>query len=61
MSPSAKRSEPTIGIFIAFITYLAYALLIAIGHIRDFIGKAIGLTRYAETKTTRGYGRNLAS
>ena len=48
--PHTHRQEPTeephIGWFSALTTYLGYAVLIVFGHIRDFIAKRTGHSRY---------------
>lgn len=49
-------SFPTIGLFVATITYLGYFVLISVGHLRDFIGSLTGLSRYRPGLTASGYG-----
>jgi hypothetical protein len=41
-----KGNENPIGLFSALTTYLAYAVLIFYGHVRDFFGKLTGFSRY---------------
>ena len=45
-----KKEEPTIGILVSIMTYTSYAVLIVIGHIRDFLGQMTGMTRYRSSK-----------
>lgn len=48
---------PVIGLFVATITYLGYAVLIAVGHLRDFCGTLTGMSRYnVVSSRKKGYG-----
>lgn len=59
---SAKKSAfPEIGWLVALLTYLSYAVLIGIGHIRDFFGNVFGYTRYKASQPPRGYSVLLKS
>ena len=53
--------EPVMGMFVAIMTYFSYAILIAFGHVRDFLGKATGVTRYSDEKPMKGYSVLLKS
>jgi hypothetical protein len=41
-----ERHEPVIRGFVALTTYMGYAVLIMMGHLRDFFGKLTGMSRY---------------
>lgn len=45
-SASHDKHEPVLSWFVAFTTYMGYAVLIMFGHLRDFCGKLTGLSRY---------------
>ncbi len=47
-------TEIEISWFSAFTTYFGYAMLTVIGHIRDFLGKITGVSRYKQ-RTPKGY------
>jgi serine palmitoyltransferase len=51
-SPSAERTRPhpeeiDIPLFTLLTTYISYAILIAIGHVRDFFGKRFRRETYS--------------
>ena len=53
------KEEPQLSWFTALTTYFAYGVLILIGHVRDFVGRVTGRTRWksllhSETKA-KGY------
>lgn len=52
---------PPIGGITALLTYFSYALIVAIGHTRDFLGKISGWSRYEIGKTEGGYAVLLKS
>lgn len=56
MAPPSKHQTGEIPIswFSAITTYLGYALLTVVGHIRDFLAKLTGWSRY-KTQTPPGY------
>jgi serine palmitoyltransferase len=56
-----KKKDPEIGMLLAFLTYANYAMLVLIGHLRDFFANLTGITRYPETKTKKGYSVLLKS
>ena len=58
---SKKTLHPEIGMYIACMTYVSFSILISIGHIRDFLAKITGLTRYQETKTKPGFSELFKS
>lgn len=41
-----ETKEPVLSWFVAFTTYMGYAVLIMFGHLRDFCGKLTGWSRY---------------
>lgn len=47
---TAKPHFPPIGLFIAIMTYISYAMLVGVGHLRDFIGALVGKSRYVDPK-----------
>ena len=53
--------DPEIGLVCAVLTYYSYAVLILFGHIRDFVGRLTGMSRYKEEKPKRGYSVLLKS
>ncbi|SCV69186.1 BQ2448_2206 [Microbotryum intermedium] len=50
---SASEEEPSVLHYL--FTYVSYALLILIGHLRDFIGKRLFPREYAHLKPSNGY------
>ncbi|KAK4057402.1 serine palmitoyltransferase component [Microbotryomycetes sp. JL221] len=52
-SLKASDEEPSVWIYI--LTYLNYALLILIGHMRDFLGKRLFPAEYSHLKPSNGY------
>ncbi|SCZ97251.1 BZ3500_MvSof-1268-A1-R1_Chr4-2g07088 [Microbotryum saponariae] len=50
---SASEEEPSVLVYL--FTYVSYALLILIGHLRDFIGKRLFPREYAHLKPSNGY------
>ena len=50
------HEDPNIGGAVAFMTYLSYAILIVIVHVRDFFGACTGMSRYHDGKPKPGYG-----
>ena len=58
--PSQRRKDPEISLFAAVMTYLSYALLIVIGHFRDFCAKVTGVTRF-NSRNKKGYSILLKS
>jgi serine palmitoyltransferase len=61
MTAAADSLDPPIGGFIALLTYFSYALIVSVGHLRDFLGKISGFSRYEYGKTTVGYSVLLKS
>ena len=61
MTVSNEDNDPQIGGFIALLTYFSYALIVSVGHLRDFLGKVSGWSRYEYGKTTIGYSALLKS
>lgn len=55
MTAAADSVDPPIGGFIALLTYFSWALIVAVGHLRDFLGKISGFSRYEYGKTVVGY------
>ncbi|GAA5995483.1 uncharacterized protein JCM10292_005201 [Rhodotorula paludigena] len=53
MSLKASDEEPTVWVYLH--TYLSYALLIVLGHIRDFIGKRLFPSSYSHLRPSNGY------
>ena len=53
--------NPAINGIIALLTYFSYTLILSIGHIRDFLGKVSGWSRYEYGKTNPGYSVLLQS
>lgn len=48
--------EPDIGWIVAFFTYMSYAIIIALGHVRDFIATVTGVSRYlGKEVNNKGY------
>lgn len=47
--------------FVALLTYYSYAILILLGHCRDFLGKITGISRYAAQRPSPGYAILLKS
>ena len=54
-------SFPELGVLVALLTYFSYALIVSVGHIRDFLGKISGWSRYEYGKTNPGYSVLLQS
>ena len=54
-------SFPELGVLVALLTYFSYALIVSVGHIRDFLGKLSGWSRYEYGKTNPGYSVLLKS
>jgi len=52
--------DPEIGFFVALLTYVSYAVLIAFGHLRDFVGALLNNSRYFN-KSREGYAVLLKS
>ena len=55
------NSFPELGVLVALLTYFSYALIVSVGHIRDFLGKLSGWSRYEYGKTNPGYSVLLKS
>ncbi len=55
------HSDPEIGTFIAVLTYYSYGLLVLFGHVRDYIGKLVGRSRYIQSTPKAGYSVLLKS
>ncbi|BGP42884.1 serine palmitoyltransferase component [Rhodotorula kratochvilovae] len=53
LSLQASDEEPSVWVYIH--TYLSYALLIVLGHIRDFIGKRLFPASYSHLRPSNGY------
>ena len=56
-----ERKDPDISLFAAFFTYFSYAVLIMVGHLRDFFANVTGITRYEGARTKEGYSVLLKS
>jgi len=56
-----KHDVPEIGSVIALFTYYSYAVLILLGHFRDFLGRISGWTRYKEEIPKKGFSVLLKS
>ncbi|ORY66630.1 pyridoxal phosphate-dependent transferase [Leucosporidium creatinivorum] len=52
-SLKASDEEPTVWIYLG--TYISYALLIVIGHMRDFLGKWLFPAEYSHLQPSNGY------
>jgi serine palmitoyltransferase len=50
-----KHVEPEIGWISAFFTYFSYAIIISIGHIRDFFATLTGFSRFLQKRNNNGY------
>lgn len=50
-----RHREYPLPIFVAITTYFSYALLVFVGHLRDFFGRLLGTSRYFDTKVKEGY------
>lgn len=63
MASTAENApqEHELSWFIALSTYFGYALLIFVGHIRDFTGRLFGWTRYQSEIPEKGYAPLLKS
>ena len=60
VSVESSSKDPEIGIFVALLTYLSYAVLIALGHLRDFVGTIVQSSRY-HSESKQGYAVLLKS
>jgi serine palmitoyltransferase len=58
---TAKPHFPQIGLFIAIMTYISYAMLVGVGHLRDFFATIFGKSRYKDDKAKKGMAVLLAS
>ena len=61
MTGVAAEADPKIGGLVALLTYFSYFLILVVGHIRDFLGKISGWSRYEYGKTNVGYSVLLQS
>ena len=61
MTVATESTDPQIGGLIACLTYFSYFLILVVGHIRDFLGKVSGWSRYEYGKTSVGYSVLLKS
>ena len=61
MTEQTEKSDPEIGFFVAVLTYYSYAVLIFFGHLRDFVGKITGWSRYQDEKPKPGFAVLLKS
>ena len=61
MTVKTDDYNPAINGIIALLTYFSYTLILSIGHIRDFLGKLSGWSRYEYGKTSPGYSVLLQS
>ncbi|GAA6042502.1 hypothetical protein JCM8097_003062 [Rhodosporidiobolus ruineniae] len=53
MSLKASDEEPSVWVYLQ--TYLSYAMLIILGHLRDFIGKRLFPASYSHLRPSNGY------
>ena len=60
-SGSGGHDEGNIGRVIPVMTYYIYALLIFFGHVRDFVGVLLGVSRYIQSVPKPGYSVLLKS
>lgn len=44
------RDDPALPLEVGLLTYIAYAIIIVIGHLRDFVAQSTGLSRYRDKK-----------
>lgn len=56
-APREHKNADDIALFAAITTYLGYAVLIVFGHLRDYVGKLTGMSRYfnAASRPPKGY------
>lgn len=50
-----EDEDPAIGALVALLTYFSYALIVVVGHTRDFLGKISGWSRYDVGNPKEGY------
>ncbi|KAL7342166.1 serine palmitoyltransferase 2 [Rhodotorula toruloides] len=53
VSLKASEEEPSVWVYLQ--TYLSYAILIVIGHIRDYVGKRLFPASYSHLRPSHGY------
>jgi serine palmitoyltransferase len=58
---SRRHSDPNLHWLTAVLVYLSYAILIAFGHVRDFIGSSLGTSRYFGRREKKGFAVLLKS